>query len=265
MPKKLNILLIGFGNMGQALYHGWHQQDHQIYVVDPAVEKSQNPDYFFNHVNDEINAFKADFVVLAVKPQIIDQVLSEYDFLKGTKTPVISIMAGVSTEKIMNYFGDGTPIIRAMPNTPAMVGQGMTVCYPNQYTHKTQIKNIDHLMHVVGHVAWIDDEKDMHTVTALSGSGPAYLFYLIQSMAQAGMDNGLNKDLAVTLARQTIIGAAELVKLSDQSVETLRQSVTSPGGTTQAALDILMDKDRGLKTLMEQAISAATQRSKDLS
>lgn len=259
--EPLNILLIGFGNMGRALYQGWLSQKHTITIVDPAIDAGEHR---FNSVNDQVRSLSFDLIVLAVKPQILEKVLEDYTFLKNSDAVVLSIMAGVSIKSLTDFFGDNTPVIRCMPNTPSMVGKGMSVCVANQYVTVNQKQDANALLCTVGQVAWVDDEDLMHGVTAVSGSGPAYVFYLIETMVAAGVAAGLSKDLAIQLARETVIGSAELANQSDASPSTLRKSVTSPGGTTQAALDILMMEEGGLKDLMTAAIKSATQRSKDL-
>lgn len=247
--------------MGRALSQTW--QDHTLCIVDPAIEN--NGQTQFNSVTQTVQDFEADIIMLAVKPQILDNVLSDYTYLKGTNATVVSIMAGVSIDTLQKFFGSSTPIIRSMPNTPSMVGRGMTVCIGNKGVTEKQKHNADELLKTVGKVAWIDDEKLMHTVTGVSGSGPAYIFHLIEAMAYAGVKNGLAEELAMQLAHQTVTGSAELAYQSQEGADILRGRVTSPGGTTQAGLDVLMKDKEGLKELMADTVAAASKRSEELS
>ncbi len=248
--------------MGRAMCKGWDAHNHHITIVDPAIALADNQ---FDQVTETVKKQAYDIAVFAVKPQIIANILPDYAFLKGTGTVILSVMAGTPVATFASFFGVKTAIIRAMPNTPAMVAQGITVCYGNAYITPEHQRVANKLLSVMGQVAWVQDETLMHAVTALSGSGPAYVFYLIEAMAAAGTTAGLPKDLSQQLARQTIVGAAALAGQSEEDAATLRQWVTSPGGTTEAALEILMKDGAGLKELMTQVILAATARSKDLS
>jgi pyrroline-5-carboxylate reductase len=201
-------------------------------------------------------------VVVAVKPQIAPDVLPALAPFVGSATVVVSIMAG----RTLRFLTDGLPqaaLVRAMPNTPAAIGRGITVAVANPRVSPEQRALVDALLSAVGAVEWITDEALMDAVTALSGSGPAYVFLLAEAMAHAGTAAGLPAALAATLARATAAGAGELLHRSPLDPATLRQNVTSPGGTTAAALDVLMAED-GLERLMTEAIAAATKRSRDL-
>ena len=202
-------------------------------------------------------------IVFAVKPQAMAAVLPAYEQLAGSGAVVLSIAAGTAIARFEAAFGATTPVVRAMPNTPAAIGQGVTALFANPHAGARQRELCAELMAAVGQVLWIDDEEHMHAITALSGSGPAYVFYLIEVLAKAAIGSGLPEALAWPLARATVAGSAALAASSERPVEALRQQVTSPGGTTQAALEVLMAQD-GMQPLFERAIAAATQRSREL-
>lgn len=202
-------------------------------------------------------------VVFAVKPQVLAVVTPPYKRYAGPDTAFLSIAAGKTIAFFERHLGSEAAIIRAMPNTPAAIGRGITVLYANGATSKQQKALCETLMSAVGEVRWAANEAQFDAVTAVSGSGPAYVFLLIECLAEAGVAAGLPADLAMDLARATVAGSGELAHQSADPAETLRRNVTSPGGTTAAALDILMGKD-GLKDLMTRAIAAAARRSKEL-
>jgi len=200
--------------------------------------------------------------VVAVKPQIAPEVLASLAPFVAATTVVLSIMAG----RTLRFLADNLPgaaLVRAMPNTPAAIGRGITVAVATARVSPEQRALVDALLSAVGAVEWISDEALMDAVTALSGSGPAYVFLLAEAMARAGAAAGLPPRLAATLARATVSGAGELLNRSALDAASLRQNVTSPGGTTAAALEVLMAQD-GLERLMTAAIAAATKRSRDL-
>jgi pyrroline-5-carboxylate reductase len=176
---------------------------------------------------------------------------------------VLSIAAGTAIARFAAVFGEDTPIVRAMPNTPAAIGQGVTALFANERVSPAQRQLCSALMAAVGAVHWVDDEEQMHAITAMSGGGPAYVFLLIETLAKAGIAAGLAADLAWPLARGTVVGSGALAATSEQPVEVLRQNVTSPGGTTQAALAVLMAPD-GIQPLFDRAIAAGTRRSHEL-
>lgn len=263
------LALIGCGKMGSALLNGWLNidTDRSYIIVDPAdtlPEITNNT--AIDHIQSiqEIDNKDLDIIVLAIKPQIIDKVLKELKPIVSKKTLIISIIAGTTINTFEKYFGSDQPIIRTMPNTPAAIGKGMIAAIGNQNTNKTQIKTAHNLLSVAGKVEWITDEALMDAVTAVSGSGPAYLFLLIEAMSKAGENAGLTKELSAMLARQTIIGAAALAEQDPQEAKILRQNVTSTGGTTEAALNILMDNNE-FQTIINNAINAAMKRSQELS
>ena len=262
------VVLIGAGKMGEALLRGWLARGldpAQIVLFDPAP----GPDLLALaaarqiRLNPALSAVTGTAVlVLAVKPQIMQDVLPQFVPLTQGGGLVLSIAAGKPIGFLEQYFA-GSPIVRAMPNTPAAIGQGITVLYANKAVAAAQQELAAALMRAVGAVEWIIDEALMDPVTAVSGSGPAYVFLLIEALARAGEQAGLDAELAYRLAQQTVSGAAALAAQSDVSASVLRENVTSPGGTTAAALDILMRPD-GLQRLMNSAVLAATQRSREL-
>lgn len=265
MTDHERILLVGCGKMGSALLNGWLGRGTPagfVSIIEPMQPKLPAG----VAVHADAAALGADYrpsvVVFAVKPQSMDEVAPAYAKYAGPGTVFLSIAAG----KPIGYFEatltDGA-IVRAMPNTPAAVGRGVTVLCANQRVSSEQKAVCTGLMESVGEVAWIDDEALMDAVTGLSGSGPAYVFHLVEAMAAAGEAAGLPRDLAMQLARATVAGSGELLARSSDPAGTLRENVTSPGGTTAAALEVLMRPD-GLTKLMTEAITRATERSREL-
>ena len=272
MSFKLDgsLLLAGAGNMGVALLSGWLERGldpTQIIVQDPAPAPHVKArlDTQGIPVHAEVGSLPEPPAVLliAVKPQVMDEVFPALARLAGGKTVVISIAAGCRIAGFEAHLPPRTAVVRAMPNTPASVGRGITVAVGNAHITAAQRETCDQLLRAVGEVAWIDDESLMDAVTAVSGSGPAYVFYLAECLAEAGVKAGLTPELAQQLARWTVAGAGELLRRSDLDAATLRQNVTSPGGTTFAALEVLM-ADNGLAKLMTEAVAAAARRSREL-
>ncbi|MGI9437824.1 MAG: pyrroline-5-carboxylate reductase [Geminicoccaceae bacterium] len=266
------LLLVGCGKMGSALLCGWIEHGlsgDDIVVVEPARSAMETISGRFDvhvvgHIADVEPNRRFRAVVFAVKPQVMDSVLPAYAERIDAETVVISIAAGCSVRRFEQAFGDGIAVVRAMPNTPAAIGQGVTALFANARADQDQHKLAEALMTAVGTVHWVDDEALMHAITAMSGGGPAYVFLLIEALAQAGMASGLPEDLAWPMARATVIGSSALAEASDEPAATLRRNVTSPGGTTQAALEVLMAPD-GVQPLFDQAMAAATRRSQELS
>jgi len=258
------ILLVGCGKMGQALLSGWLDRGlaaADVMVVDPAA-----PDLPVGVVAapDSLPAaFTPEVILIAVKPQMIAQVLPAYRDRVGGAL-VVSIAAGTPVATLRRHLGDGAAIVRAMPNTPAAVRRGITVCYPGPGIDAGQRTLAASLLEAVGEVGWIEDEDLMDAVTALSGSGPAYVFLLAEAMAEAGVRLGLAPDLATRLARATVAGSGELLRLSPAEAADLRRAVTSPGGTTAAALDVLMHPETGFGPLLDQGMAAAARRGREL-
>ena len=264
------LLLVGAGKMGVAMATGWLQAGlapGQLVIQDPApgedAQKLIEKHGLANGEDPELAA-PASIIVLAVKPQMMADVLPKLREKADEQTLFISVAAGQSLSTMSAPLNDDQPIVRAMPNTPASIGRGMSVACANKAVTPKQIEQCTKLLEAVGEISWIEDEAQMDAVTAVSGSGPAYLFALTECLALAGMQQGLDKKLAWQLAKTTMEGAAALMQQASQSPVILRQNVTSKGGTTQAALDVLMGK-KGLPKLMGRTIQAATERSKALS
>ena len=262
------VILVGGGNMGRALAEGWlsHQlAPAAIRVVEPAAGARGRLSSALRCVStpDAIDAAAVSAVVFAVKPQQLPAVVPHYLRFKGPGTVFISIAAGYALARLGEQLGGDAAVVRAMPNTPAAIGQGITVLCANAAASDAQREVAALLLGSVGAVAWIDDEGLMDAVTALSGSGPAYVFLVIECLSAAGAAAGLPADLAARLARATVAGAGQLAAASDLSAAELRQQVTSPGGTTEAALAVLL-QDAQLERLFRRAVAAAKARSEAL-
>jgi pyrroline-5-carboxylate reductase len=260
------ILLIGCGRMGSAMLSGWREQGLAPSVaVDPApsAQTFAGPDMTVVADPEAIPAgFAPAAVVLAVKPQNAATTLPAYARF-APNTVFLSIMAGRTMSGIGALIGPAAAIVRAMPNTPAAVRQGVTVACPSSAVSSQQRSLCDRLLQAIGKVAWIDDEALLDPVTAVSGSGPAYVFLLAELMEQAAIEQGIPPDLARLLARQTVAGSGALLAASSEDAAALRVAVTSPGGTTAEALSVLMNPD-AWPIAMSQAIAAATRRSREL-
>ena len=264
------ILLVGCGKMGGALLRGWLERDVDpvgVYVVDPAEESRSLAGELGVRYAESANALPLDIsprvVVFAIKPQITNNVVPAYCEFTGRDTVFLSIVAGRTIAHFENRLGDLAAIIRTMPNTPAAIGRGITVACANQSVSTESRAICGTLLSAIGEIAWVDDEELLDAVTATSGSGPAYVFLLIECLAEAGVESGLPADLAMKLAQATVAGAGELAHQSEEPASVLRQNVTSPGGTTAAALEVLMAGD-GLRQLLTRAVAAATHRSREL-
>jgi len=264
------LLLAGAGNMGYALLTGWLEQglDPARVIVqdpDPTERVKQKLDSHGIDVRAEVRSLPRPpaVIVVAVKPQVMDEVFPLLAPLAHKDTVVLSVAAGRRIDGFEAYLPAETAVVRAMPNTPASVGRGITVAVGNTRVTPAQRAVCDALLRAVGEVAWVDDEGLIDAVTAVSGSGPAYVFYLAECLASAGVEAGLPAGLAQQLARWTVAGAGELLHRSELEPAVLRQNVTSPNGTTFAALQVLMRED-GLARLMREAVAAAARRSREL-
>lgn len=263
-----SLLLVGCGRMGSALLGAWLEQGLEAsVVVDPAPRRP--PGIAKAAIVADATGIPAAFspaaVVFAIKPQQAEAVLAQY--ARFTHTSVfLSIMAGRTINGIASAFGrvaPGVAIVRAMPNTPAAIRAGMTVACAGERVSDVQKELCTELLAAVGRVAWVDDESLLDAVTAVSGSGPAYVFLLAELLERAAIEQGLPADLARMLARRTISGAGALLEASSEDAAQLRTAVTSPGGTTERALSVLMDA-RAWPSAVSRAIAAATQRSREL-
>jgi pyrroline-5-carboxylate reductase len=259
------LVLLGCGKMGSALLAGWLKAGlppGSVWVLDP------NPTEWLTatgvHLNKGLPPAPA-VVLLAVKPQMMGDALPGLQALGNGKTLVVSIAAGTSIARFEAVFGPRTPIVRTMPNTPAMVGRGITGIVGNTIAGAEGLALAEELMLAVGEVVRLENEAQIDAVTGVSGSGPAYVFHLIEAMALAGQAQGLSGEVAMKLARATVCGAGELAFQSAEPAAQLRINVTSPGGTTAAALAHLMDPVKGLTALMTRAVMAAADRGRELS
>jgi pyrroline-5-carboxylate reductase len=262
------LILVGCGKMGSALLRGWiaARAATSFQVVEPEGAPpgfAGSGSVAWYRSPEELPGEPApEAVVFAVKPQIVDAVLPSYRRWARPNTLFISIVAGKTIAGMTRHLGPAA-VIRTMPNTPAAIGRGITVACANQLVTAAQRRLCERLLAAAGESAWVEDETLLDAVTAVSGSGPAYVFLLIETLAAAAETVGLPPDLALRLARSTVAGSGELAQLSGESPAQLRENVTSPGGTTRAALDILMGKD-GLGPLIRRAVEAAAARSREL-
>ena len=260
------IVLAGAGKMGGAMLTGWLARGldpKHVVVIEPypsgEISALVTQGVRLNPSAGNVGA--AATLVVAVKPQTFREAGPALKPLVGPSTLVVSIMAGTPIAALEEVCGGS--VVRAMPNTPAAIGRGITVAVAANQVSAAQRAVADALLRATGSVEWVDDENLMDAVTAVSGSGPAYIFLLAEELARAGVEAGLPAELATRLARETVAGSGELLHRSENSSATLRKNVTSPGGTTAAALEVLMG-DGGLQPLMIRAVAAATKRSKEL-
>jgi pyrroline-5-carboxylate reductase len=264
------VLFAGAGKMGGALLAGLLERGldpRQVYVQDPSppAEIAALLDKYEIAYRDVVAALPMAPAVLivAVKPQVVDTVFPPLAKLAGRETLVISIAAGRTIASFEKYLAPGVAVVRAMPNTPASIGRGITGCIANSSTTTNQKALCEALLSAVGEVGWVKDEALIDVVTAVSGSGPAYVFLLAEYLAAAGEKAGLEPGLAARLARETVSGAGEMLHQTGTAADELRRNVTSPGGTTAAALEVLMGEN-GLRELMQRAVDAAVKRGREL-
>ncbi len=272
MTLNLNgsLVLVGAGKMGGAMLAGWLSRGldpKQVLVLDPGPPPEVAALLEEHRIQRETSAEAIRqapaVIVMAVKPQMMDDVLPPIARRAGPGTLLISIAAGRTIASFEKHLPEGTAVVRTMPNTPAAIGRGITVCVGNAATNLQQRSTCEALLSAVGEVGWVEDEGLIDAVTAVSGSGPAYVFLLAECMTRAGVEAGLDAELSSRLAAATIAGSGELMRQSGIDPSTLRKNVTSPGGTTAAALSVLMAED-GLQALMTKAILAARDRGRDL-
>jgi len=267
MPGTL--LLVGCGKMGGALLAGWldRKAAEQYHVIEPGpgaeafkgkpgVTIHSGPGSLPSNLSPEV-------VVMAVKPQTMTEALPTYRPFADKGAAFLSIAAGKTLGYFARHLGDRAAVVRSMPNTPAAIGRGIAVLCASPAVSLVQKDLCGALLAAAGEVGWVEDEALIDAVTGVSGSGPAYVFLMIECLAKAGVEAGLAPELAMRLARATVAGSGELARLSSEPASKLRENVTSPGGTTRAALDVLMAAD-GLEPLMVRAVAAATRRSREL-
>jgi pyrroline-5-carboxylate reductase len=261
------LVLLGAGKMGGAMLDGWLARGlaaKKLVVIEPQPGKAvKELTRRGLKLNPKGKSATAAAIVIAIKPQSAPEAVPLLHAHVGKATLVLSIMAGRTLGFLEDALPAGTTIVRAMPNTPAAISRGITVAIGNAKVSAHQCKLATDLLGAIGAVEWVRDEALMDAVTALSGSGPAYVFLLAEAMTQAGIAAGLPAELAARLARETVAGSGELLHRSELDAATLRQNVTSPGGTTAAALEVLMGPG-GFDELLTKAVAAATRRSREL-
>ncbi|SEO35227.1 pyrroline-5-carboxylate reductase [Salinihabitans flavidus] len=259
------LVLLGCGKMGSALLQGWLRDglpSSSVWVQDP------NPGDWLRetgvHVNADLPQAPA-VVLIAVKPQVMAEALPVLKAMGNGETLFLSVAAGIGIDSYEAMLGDQTPVIRAMPNTPAAIGRGITAIIGNAQAGAARLDLAETLLAAVGEVVRLEGESQMDAVTGVSGSGPAYVFHMIECLAAAGEAQGLAPDLAMQLAKATVAGAGALAMEAPEDPAQLRRNVTSPNGTTQAGLDVLMDTETGLPPLLKHTVAAAANRSRELS
>ena len=258
------LVLLGCGKMGSAMLAGWLARGlptSSVWVLDP------HPSGWLRstgvHLNQDLPAAPA-IVLVAVKPQMMAEALPTLREMGNGKTLFVSVAAGTTISFFEQTLGMDTPVVRAMPNTPAAISQGITAIVANTRAGAQGLDEAELLLSAVGEVVRLDEEAQIDAVTGVSGSGPAYVFHMIETLAAAGVEQGLPADMAMQLARATVAGAGALAMQADEDPAQLRINVTSPNGTTQAALEVLMDAEHGFPALMRRAVAAAADRSREL-
>ena len=268
----INLLLIGFGKMGSSLAYGWtkNHNNFNISIIEKdkkiISKNASNKLIFYKNIKDfNLEKKKVDFVVLAVKPQQINEFKNEINHFNFKKIIFISILAGKSIQWFKKNISNEIKIVRAMPNLPASILQGTTGVFCPRIITKTEKNDIKVILSSVGYVSFVQKEELIDILTSISGSGPAYYYYLTEILIEFGLKMGLKKESAKNFAYNTFIGAAKLFEnQSIKNIAKLRKNVTSPGGTTEAALQVLMDRKKGLPVLVEKALRSAIKRAKKL-
>ncbi|MDG4648334.1 pyrroline-5-carboxylate reductase [Roseibacterium sp. SDUM158017] len=261
---RRGLVMLGCGKMGSAMLEGWLERDlppASVHVIDP------NPSDWLRVQGVSLNGTMPEnpaVVLLAVKPQMMAEALPRVAAFGGGGTLFVSVAAGTPIATFEAALGEGTRVVRAMPNTPAAIGQGITAIVGNAAAGPDDLALAEALLSAVGHVVRLDAEDQIDAVTGVSGSGPAYVFHMIDAMAEAGVAEGLPPELAMALAKATVAGAGALAMSADETPEQLRINVTSPNGTTQAGLEVLMDDATGLSPLIRRTVAAAARRSREL-
>jgi pyrroline-5-carboxylate reductase len=261
-----SLLLIGAGKMGGAMLDGWLAlglNPHHVNIIEPAPDAALAALCLEKGMTLGAPSAPPDALILAIKPQMLDAASPDILPLVSDKTLVLSILAGKTLGNLEARFGAAKAIVRAMPNLPASIGRGVTGAIANKAVAEAQRKMADALLSAVGSVEWLSSEDQIDALTAISGCGPAYVFYLVECLAAAAVDMGLPADLAARLARVTIEGSGELLAQSVLPPDQLRRNVTSPGGVTAAALDVLM-AEKGLSPLIRDVVVAAKRRAAEL-
>ncbi len=268
-----NVVLFGFGKMGSSIVKGWmlknlnfnffvveKESSLRITAINDGIEAYENFDQFLKFVE----ADAIDIIFLAVKPQQMSEAIKVFSSINFSKTLFISIAAGLSFNWFQSNLKEDIKLVRAMPNLPASVGFGVTGYCKTNNVNKIELLDVLDLLNSFGKAVYLETESFIDIVTAISGSGPAYVFYFAEVLSEIGQNQGLSKKNAKALAIETIIGSAKLLEMSNINPKVLKENVTSPGGTTEAGLEILASKNYGLYNLMERTVSAAKKRAKDL-
>ena len=262
--NERGLVMLGCGKMGSAMLAGWLEnglQGSSVYVVDPHPSAWVNASGAYVNVDLPENPA---VLMIAVKPQMMAEALPHVARFGGGNTLVLSVAAGTPIAAFEDAFGRQSPIIRSMPNTPAAVAKGITAIVGNRAASDADLDLAEALLSGIGQVVRLSHEDQIDAVTGVSGSGPAYVFYMIETLAKAARAQGLPEDMAMQLAKATVAGAGALAELAGDDPAQLRVNVTSPGGTTQAGLEVLMDPMSGLEPLITRTVAAATNRSKEL-
>ena len=258
------LVLLGCGKMGSAMLAGWLARGlpaGSVWVIDPK------PSEWLRTTGVQLNAALPEnpaIVLVAVKPQMMAEALPTLQMMGDGETLFVSVAAGTPISYFEQTLGAQTPVVRAMPNTPAAISQGITAIVGNAIAGAEALDEAEVLLSAVGDVVRLPEEGQIDAVTGVSGSGPAYVFHMIETMAAGGEAQGLPADLAMQLAKATVAGAGALAMQADETPSELRVNATSPNGTTQAALEVLMDETDGFPALLNRAVKAATDRSKEL-
>jgi pyrroline-5-carboxylate reductase len=266
-----SVLLAGCGNMGFAMLKGWISSGalapEKISVVEPNEALRARAQTLGVSAAMDVDGLKdghhADVIIMAVKPQVMEKVLPGYQLYASGGATFVSIAAGIGIRTFLDILGDATAVIRCMPNTPAAIGKGMLAYYPNKSVTPEIEEFVRNLLSKSGRVAKVDDEALIDAVTAVSGSGPAYVFHFIECLTEAGVSTGLPREIAAELAMQTVMGAGALAAQSAETPTRLREQVTSPNGTTAAALEVMMGGGR-MQKLVSEAVTAAHKRAIEL-
>ena len=262
-----SLLLAGCGKMGSALLHGWHKKGLRftdLTVVEPGDVSSIPPTAtWVRSLTEADPSYPPLIIVLAVKPQVMAPALAEYA-ARFPDALYVTIAAGKTLSFYTSLLGEKSQVVRVMPNTPALVSKGMSVAVANANVTALQKDSVTELFQAVGDVAWLEDESLMDAVTAISGSGPAYVFYFMEAFINAATEAGIPQELATQLVRKTVHGSLHLAEQNTESLDVLRRNVTSPGGTTEAALNALMG-DQALQKILSTAVKNAVRRSRELS
>ena len=273
--NELKILLIGCGKMGSSLLEGIVKSDNfdgMVDVIEPDIQGFLKEDFkkrkvnFYSDIKEKKDTLDYDLIIVATKPNIYEEIFEglKNNLIINNQTLIISILAGIKISKIEEILGS-VPIIRAMPNIAASVLEGMTALIGNKEITRKDIINVDLIFELVGEKVWLENETQMDSFTAISGSGPAYFFFFTECLKNIAIEEGFTEDVSNKISQQIIIGSGKLVKDSDIDPKELRENVTSPNGTTEAGLKTLLDNETGLLNKLRQAIIEAKRRSAEIS